>query len=278
MIKPDYYAQPSPLGLELFTAAGFNVSEFPKNTSGENDACLEYILENGLDFCLGNAFKYVWRCGGKDNNPVPDLKKAVFYLEKWAEIDYLINYDARFDFLLDLIKTYLNTQTSETPAETKITTFTEYHTKTEFTRQGKNVCKVYALLGLIGEVGEVVFECTQEIETLHPPDSICKDIERDGLDILTQVLGVCEKAEFYKKAYRKYLLDGFTKPFFDYETTTDYTENLIKEFGGVYWYLDCLVNLHGFDLGDVATVNYNQLKNRFEQNATWTNGQGVKAQ
>lgn len=33
-----------------------------------------------LDFDLGNAFKYVWRSGSKDN-AVQDLEKAVWYLE-----------------------------------------------------------------------------------------------------------------------------------------------------------------------------------------------------
>lgn len=34
-----------------------------------------------LDFCLGNAVKYISRAGKKDNT-VQDLKKAIWYLER----------------------------------------------------------------------------------------------------------------------------------------------------------------------------------------------------
>lgn len=33
-------------------------------------------------FCLGNAVKYIARAGKKDNQPVEDLKKARFYLDR----------------------------------------------------------------------------------------------------------------------------------------------------------------------------------------------------
>ena len=33
-----------------------------------------------LNFCLGNAIKYIWRCDDK-SKPVEDLKKAIKYLE-----------------------------------------------------------------------------------------------------------------------------------------------------------------------------------------------------
>lgn len=35
-----------------------------------------------MNFCLGNAVKYIWRAGLKSNNPVQDLEKAVFYLNR----------------------------------------------------------------------------------------------------------------------------------------------------------------------------------------------------
>ena len=38
-----------------------------------------------MNFCLGNAIKYIWRAGLKSDNPVLDLKKAIFYLNR--EID-----------------------------------------------------------------------------------------------------------------------------------------------------------------------------------------------
>ena len=34
-----------------------------------------------MNFCLGNAIKYIWRAGKKDD-PRQDLSKAVWYLER----------------------------------------------------------------------------------------------------------------------------------------------------------------------------------------------------
>ena len=35
-----------------------------------------------MNFNLGNAMKYLWRSGQKDQNPaVQDLEKAVFYIQ-----------------------------------------------------------------------------------------------------------------------------------------------------------------------------------------------------
>lgn len=39
------------------------------------------------DFCIGNAIKYIWRCGLKGKHTgIEDLKKAIFYLEKKIEM------------------------------------------------------------------------------------------------------------------------------------------------------------------------------------------------
>ena len=35
-----------------------------------------------MNFCLGNAIKYIWRAGLKADNPVQDLEKAVWYLKR----------------------------------------------------------------------------------------------------------------------------------------------------------------------------------------------------
>ena len=41
--------------------------------------CLE-ITEH-MNFCLGNAMKYIWRADHKESDII-DLKKAIFYLER----------------------------------------------------------------------------------------------------------------------------------------------------------------------------------------------------
>lgn len=35
-----------------------------------------------MNFCLGNAVKYIWRAGLKSDDSVEDLKKARFYIER----------------------------------------------------------------------------------------------------------------------------------------------------------------------------------------------------
>lgn len=56
-----------------------------------------------MNFCLGNAIKYIWRAGLKSKDPVEDLKKAKFYIEReiqrlepktnnyrpWNPLDYI---------------------------------------------------------------------------------------------------------------------------------------------------------------------------------------------
>lgn len=60
------------------------------------------ITEN-LGFNLGNAFKYLFRCGVK-GDPTEDLRKALWYLERERERREFLHfrfesdrYDARFD-------------------------------------------------------------------------------------------------------------------------------------------------------------------------------------
>ena len=45
--------------------------------------CIDYILDKELDFCRGNAVKYITRAGRKDpDKEIEDLEKAVFYLNR----------------------------------------------------------------------------------------------------------------------------------------------------------------------------------------------------
>ena len=38
-----------------------------------------------MNFCLGNAIKYIWRAGVKSQDPIEDLSKAVWYLNREIE-------------------------------------------------------------------------------------------------------------------------------------------------------------------------------------------------
>lgn len=42
-----------------------------------------------MNFCLGNAMKYIWRAGEKHESPLEDLNKAKWYIER--EIERLKN-------------------------------------------------------------------------------------------------------------------------------------------------------------------------------------------
>lgn len=38
-------------------------------------------------FCLLNAFKYLWRCDKKHATAAEDIKKALWYLNKYLQLD-----------------------------------------------------------------------------------------------------------------------------------------------------------------------------------------------
>ena len=44
-------------------------------------------LEKVKGFCVCNAFKYIYRCTKKHETPVEDVKKAVWYLKKFLELE-----------------------------------------------------------------------------------------------------------------------------------------------------------------------------------------------
>lgn len=53
--------------------------------------CIDVMIEAlgkevTASFCLGNAFKYVYRCMNKHDEPIEDVEKAVWYLNKYLEL------------------------------------------------------------------------------------------------------------------------------------------------------------------------------------------------
>ena len=51
------------------------------------DAMSEVFGDNDtMSFCLCNAFKYLWRCKNKHRDPIMDVKKAKWYLDKYIEL------------------------------------------------------------------------------------------------------------------------------------------------------------------------------------------------
>ena len=65
--------------------------DHPAHYAGKIE-CINALLETmGRDdvraFCLCNAFKYLWRCKKKHETPEGDVEKAVWYLQKYLELD-----------------------------------------------------------------------------------------------------------------------------------------------------------------------------------------------
>jgi hypothetical protein len=58
-----------------------NINHPPHYTSHPSGVECIQITEY-MNFCLGNAIKYIWRAGLKDTDSITDLKKAVFYLNR----------------------------------------------------------------------------------------------------------------------------------------------------------------------------------------------------
>ena len=44
-------------------------------------------LEATKGFCLCNAFKYIYRCNKKHDAPIEDVQKAIWYLQKFLELE-----------------------------------------------------------------------------------------------------------------------------------------------------------------------------------------------
>lgn len=48
--------------------------------------CEVFGTETVRDFCLCNAFKYVYRCKMKHSTPTEDIDKAIWYLNKYQSL------------------------------------------------------------------------------------------------------------------------------------------------------------------------------------------------
>lgn len=72
----------------------FDPVKRPEHYADTKIECIDYILDKGLDFPLGNAVKYITRAGKKHSASLDDTAKAIQDLEKAKtyidfEIDHL---------------------------------------------------------------------------------------------------------------------------------------------------------------------------------------------
>ena len=61
--------------------------DHPDHYGGENNPyeAIKVIEAWGLDFHLGNVVKYISRAGKKHDRTLEDMKKALWYLERWIK-------------------------------------------------------------------------------------------------------------------------------------------------------------------------------------------------
>lgn len=59
----------------------------PKHYTSHQSGIECIQITEHMNFCLGNAMKYIWRAGLKSDNAIEDLRKAEFYVRR--EIDRL---------------------------------------------------------------------------------------------------------------------------------------------------------------------------------------------
>lgn len=63
--------------------------EHPKHYTDHPSGVECIVITEHMNFCLGNAMKYIWRAGIKTETPIEDLKKARWYIDR--EIQRLEN-------------------------------------------------------------------------------------------------------------------------------------------------------------------------------------------
>lgn len=66
--------------------------EHPEHYTYGKYECIDVMTEvfgadEVADFCICNAFKYLFRCQHKHETPIEDVKKAVWYLNKYLSIN-----------------------------------------------------------------------------------------------------------------------------------------------------------------------------------------------
>ena len=70
----------------------FDAVNNPAHYASGKYECIEVMEDNfgkekTKDFCLLNAFKYLFRCNKKHKTPIEDIKKAIWYLNHYLEIE-----------------------------------------------------------------------------------------------------------------------------------------------------------------------------------------------
>lgn len=85
--------------------SNINPDHYKNSTSLECIEAMELVFGNiaVIDFCMCNAWKYIWRW--KHKNGVEDLEKAKWYIKKAAELD--LDPASYYSVMLERMKNYI---------------------------------------------------------------------------------------------------------------------------------------------------------------------------
>ncbi len=76
----------------------------PDHYKAGNLEVIDIIEEYGLDFHLGNAVKYILRAGRKTEDPIEDLEKAVWYIQRFLDYEVRYTLTPKGEAVAELIK------------------------------------------------------------------------------------------------------------------------------------------------------------------------------
>lgn len=81
-----------------------NPVDHPDHYKAGNLEVIDIIEEYGLNFHLGNAIKYILRAGRKTEDPVEDLEKAVWYIQRFLDYEVRYTLTPKGEAVAELIK------------------------------------------------------------------------------------------------------------------------------------------------------------------------------
>lgn len=144
--------------------------------------------------------------------------------------------------------------------------FEQYHDDTIFTRHNEHNTIAYAILGCIGELGEVL-ESLKAQNYQGAYDSLSA-IDKQAFELLANFQALAEEIEAFKKRVRKEQLTVLPQ--------LQPTADTLEELGGLYWYLNNLTDRCGLCMETVARRNRDLLIARFHANPEWMTNGGKK--